>query len=155
MFGGRPNDDSNNWGEVFDPKTQTWDTLVPLQDRSENDGFIRESLVKEDKVYGVKWFEGSVHYSPSDGKWGRTNRPDLLSYCVVEELLYGIDMSFGRVFWRESDESEWKIVQGLEALQMIFHGQFLGFGGSTDDRAPFGLFGGDHNKILYSATVHV
>jgi len=53
------------------------------------------SLVKEDKVYGVKWFEGSVYYSPSDGKWGRTNRPHLLSYCVVEELLlYGTDMSF-------------------------------------------------------------
>ncbi|CAL9228499.1 unnamed protein product [Arabidopsis halleri] len=212
VFGGRPDDDSTNWGEVFDPKTQTWDTLVPLQDRSEKDGFIRESLVKEDKVYGVKWFAGSVYYSPSDGKWGRTDRPDLLSYCVVDKLLYGFDMSFGRVFWRESDESEWKIVKGLEALQMIFHGQFFGnsmfsknisqvnsFGGNvvlfwlersdddgrldvwcaevsferreekreiwgtiewkeaitTVDRAPFGPFGGDHNKVLYSATVNV
>lgn len=36
-----------------------------------------------------------------------------------EKLLYSCD-DYGNVFWRESEEIEWKEVKGLEALRDIF-----------------------------------
>lgn len=40
---------SSNWAEVFDPKTNTWETLAPMQDRNEGDNVIRDTLVMDEK----------------------------------------------------------------------------------------------------------
>ncbi|EOA17796.1 hypothetical protein CARUB_v10006190mg [Capsella rubella] len=115
VFGGCDDLDCSNWAEVFDPVTQSWDTLLPLPDRNESDNLIGEALVMEDKLYA-----GTFFYSPSDSTWGRRTRPETLRYCcVIEGMLYGCD-SLGNLVWRESEELEWNQVKGLEALRMNF-----------------------------------
>ncbi|XP_010474363.1 PREDICTED: F-box/kelch-repeat protein At4g39560-like [Camelina sativa] len=66
VFGGCERFDCSNWAEVFDPKTQTWDVLVPMPDRNEGDNLIRETLVIEEKVYAVTLWDGSFYYSPRE-----------------------------------------------------------------------------------------
>ncbi|CAA7020536.1 unnamed protein product [Microthlaspi erraticum] len=124
VFGGCEETDSSKWAEVFDPKTQTWDTLVPMPDREEGDNLIRETMVKDGKVYAVSQSNGSFYYSPREGKWGREEKKkeeetemgsDCSSVSVSvtdEKLLYGSD-GFGNVFWRETEETAWKEVRGL------------------------------------------
>ncbi|KAH0915802.1 hypothetical protein HID58_030248, partial [Brassica napus] len=119
VFGGCEELSSPNWAEVFDPNTQTWETLVPMDDRNEGDNVIRETLVMDKKVYAVDFWSGSLfYYSPGDGKWGRKKIPEQVQsyYCVMEKVLYGCD-EVGNVVWRDSEELEWKRVKGLEALQ--------------------------------------
>ncbi|EOA34062.1 hypothetical protein CARUB_v10021570mg [Capsella rubella] len=117
VFGGCEDVDCSNWAEVFDPKTQTWETLVPMPDRNEGDNLIRETLVMEEKVCAVSLWDGSLYYSPREGKWGRKKKPETQSfYCVVDKVLYSCD-KFGNLVWRESEELEWKEVKGLTALR--------------------------------------
>lgn len=115
---------SRDCGEVFEPKTQTWDNLVPMTDRRRGHCVLGESVVMEEKIYAMYYSKGSVYYSPSEGKWGRTkdyvSKLEMTSHCcVTDKFLYGCD-GYGNMFWRESDEFEWKEVKGLEALQNIF-----------------------------------
>ncbi|KAL1190362.1 F-box/kelch-repeat protein SKIP6 [Cardamine amara subsp. amara] len=114
----------SSWGEVFDPNTQTWDTLVaqPEKDRISNDYFIR-GLVMDEKVYAMQG-DQCFYYSPKERKWGRKNlkasKLEISSYCCVKDrLLYGCD-GYGNVFWCEPEEYEWKEVKGLELLRNIF-----------------------------------
>ncbi|ESQ53240.1 hypothetical protein EUTSA_v10025580mg [Eutrema salsugineum] len=110
VFGGCEDTTSSKWAEVFDPKSQTWDTLVPMDDRNEGDNSIRETLVMEDKVYAVDIWNGCFYYWPSQGQWGRRKPETQSFYCD----------SFGNMFWRESEELEWKKVKGLESLRKFF-----------------------------------
>ncbi|CAH8359773.1 unnamed protein product [Eruca vesicaria subsp. sativa] len=97
------------YGEVFDPKTQTWETLVPITDHNTKKLFdynhvYDESLVIEDKVYALHRARG-VYYSPHEAKWELTeNDVWRLRFqnhcCVMEKLLYGCD-DYGDVFWCE------------------------------------------------------
>ncbi|XP_010419221.1 PREDICTED: F-box/kelch-repeat protein At4g39560-like [Camelina sativa] len=120
VFGGCESLDCSNWAEVFDPKTQTWDVLVPMPDRNEGDNLIRETLVMDEKVYAVSLWDGSFYYSPREGKWGRKKKPETQSYyCVIENVLYSCD-KFGSLVWRDSEELEWKEVKGLKALRLKF-----------------------------------
>ncbi|CAN6910488.1 unnamed protein product [Brassica oleracea] len=67
---------SSNWAEVFDPKTNTWETLAPMQDRNEGDNVIRDTLVMDEKLHAVEFWSGgcSLQYSPREGEWGRKKR---------------------------------------------------------------------------------
>lgn len=118
VFGGCEELSSPNWAEVFDPKTQAWETLAPMVDRDEGDNVVGETLVMDGKVYAVDYWSGRLfYYSPRDGKWGRKKAPEVQRYyCVVERVLYGCDEA-GNVVWREPEEVEWKKVKGLEALK--------------------------------------
>ncbi|CAN7133365.1 unnamed protein product [Brassica rapa subsp. narinosa] len=132
VFGGCEELSSPNWAEVFDPNTQTWETLVPMDDRNEGDNVIRETLVMDKKVYAVDFWSGSLfYYSPGDGKWGRKKIPEQVQsyYCVMEKVLYGCD-EVGNVVWRDSEELEWKRVKGLEALQWKRVRKLSSFGGN-------------------------
>ncbi|KAJ4880143.1 F-box/kelch-repeat protein SKIP6 [Raphanus sativus] len=123
VFGGCEEVKESNWAEVYDPKTETWEAFAPLPDCSEGDNVVRETLVMDEKVYGVDFWSGNfLSYSPCEGKWGRKKTEEVKSYyCVVEKVLYGCD-EVGNVFWRESEEVVWKEVKGLEALQEVFSG---------------------------------
>ncbi|CAA7022211.1 unnamed protein product [Microthlaspi erraticum] len=111
VFGGC--EERDLWGEVFDPKTQTWEALPDCGVRTY--GLIRGGVVVEKKVYAVDAREQRFYYSPSEGKWEVCNY-DFTRCCVIDGLLCFCD-SFGNLFWCEPKDMALKKVHGLEDLE--------------------------------------
>lgn len=66
VFGGCWNRtlDSLDWADVFDPKTQTWDSLPPMPDRDIRQQYTHDSMVvREEKVYAVVGKDITFYYS--------------------------------------------------------------------------------------------
>ncbi|KAL1190394.1 putative F-box/kelch-repeat protein [Cardamine amara subsp. amara] len=130
VFGGCWGDkvDSLDWAEVFDPKTQTWDTLPPMPDRKMRTLHIHDSIVvREDKVYAIVGKDKTYYYSASEGQWGRaTTTPPQRNprdWCVIDKLIYCVD-SKGNLCWCEPEDLDrepqgmyyWRRVKGLDSL---------------------------------------
>ncbi|XP_010496652.1 PREDICTED: putative F-box/kelch-repeat protein At3g24610 [Camelina sativa] len=129
-FGGCQEVNSPNWAEVFDPKTQTWDSL-PLPkdpDIRRNTSVIDRSVVMEDKIYAVDEEDQSFYYLPREGIWRRGNRDskpgNRKNWCAIGKLLYCCGTR-GQIMWCEPNELErcgaeelnWGEVEGLGILQ--------------------------------------
>ncbi|KAG2268018.1 hypothetical protein Bca4012_061533 [Brassica carinata] len=105
VLGGCKDRKSADWGEVFDPKTQTWAALTvsePMPDEEDPDtrprmSLIHGSVVIEDKIYVIDLWNRTFFYSLSQCKWGRgslarrdsrsKNRRD---WCVIDNVLYSV-----------------------------------------------------------------
>ncbi|VVA97673.1 unnamed protein product [Arabis nemorensis] len=112
VFGGFRYDKTKNWGEVFDPKTQTWDVLPVLEDEDPTTSYIQclihHSVVVEDKVYLVDACNRTLfYYLPSQCKWGRRNhlspKTAKRDWCVIDNLLYSFCHN-GRIYWCEREQ---------------------------------------------------
>lgn len=130
VFGGcQYHKDYSKWGEVFNPKTQTWDTLsVPDNLQLGCFGWICDSGVMNAKIYGVTRLGQTIYYLPIEAKWGRRNW-DLdggtkRGWCVIDKVLYACDTK-GRIMWCDQEELDktearsilWKQVKGLASLR--------------------------------------
>lgn len=130
VFGGCWYYDKKNWGEVFDPKTQTWEPLPMLEEEDLNTdiiaSLIHHSVVVEGKVYSVdSWNRSSFYYLPSQCKWGRRNHVShktlKTDWCVIDNLLYSCGHD-GRIYWCEAEElnrcddvdMDWRAVDGFQ-----------------------------------------
>ncbi|KAG7540143.1 Kelch-type beta propeller [Arabidopsis thaliana x Arabidopsis arenosa] len=128
VFGGCQEEvDSSNWAEVFDPQTQTWDTL-PLPDNPEirhNTSIIDKTVVMEGKVYAVDEEDQSFYYLPRQGIWRRGNQDskpgNRKDWCAIGKLLYCCGTR-GRILWCEADKLDWKEVSGLDDMQWLLFG---------------------------------
>ncbi|CAL9228428.1 unnamed protein product [Arabidopsis halleri] len=128
VFGGCLDPDSSNWAEVFDPKTQTWESLPPMPDRTKRNQYIHDSVVvREDKIFAVDAVDRTYCYSPSEGKWGRGNdaptQGNTRDWCVIDNLIFCMALS-GSVYWCAPDQLErepegmyWRKVEGLVSLK--------------------------------------
>ncbi|CAN7035200.1 unnamed protein product, partial [Brassica rapa subsp. trilocularis] len=91
VFGGYDVVD-DHWGQVFDPKTQTWDTLPMPKVKIVNNKNIHDSFVRDHKVYAVDGMYRTYYYSPREGKWGSGNRGEQKGsrrdWCMVDNLIY-------------------------------------------------------------------
>ncbi|XP_010467199.1 PREDICTED: F-box/kelch-repeat protein SKIP6-like [Camelina sativa] len=130
VFGGCEEVDSSKWAEVFDPKTQTWDTL-PLPEDPEilrNTSRMDKSVVMEDKVYAVDEDDQTIYYLPREGIWRRGNRDskrgNRRDWCALGGLLYCTGTR-GSLMWCEPDELDWKKVMGLD----VYHWCKFGLNG--------------------------
>ncbi|CAH8389857.1 unnamed protein product [Eruca vesicaria subsp. sativa] len=74
VFGGCDDVHDNYYGEVFHPKTRTWNPFPPMPKRKGGKKLIHESMVIDQKVYAVDEAERTFYYSPREGKWGTGNR---------------------------------------------------------------------------------
>ncbi|KAG7539982.1 Kelch repeat type 1 [Arabidopsis thaliana x Arabidopsis arenosa] len=113
--------DEKNWGEVFDPKTQTWDTLPPMPDTKKRDQYIHDSLVRDQKVYAVDGTDRTLYYSPSLGQWGRGNRGEVIGnrrdWCMIDNLIFFLTRN-GTVIWCEPDELDWRETEGMVSKEV-------------------------------------
>ena len=75
VFGGCDDSKSSKWGEVFDPKKQTWDAL-PMPPRHCSRPLMCEKIViKEEKEMLAMTGTGQcLSYIPSESKWKEGNR---------------------------------------------------------------------------------
>ncbi|CAG7910089.1 unnamed protein product [Brassica rapa] len=144
VFGGCDVDD--NYGEVFDPKTQTWNPLPPMPKRKKH---IHSSMVRDQKVYALDDKERTFYYSPREGKWGTGNRGQLVGYrrdwCMVDNLLFCLSKN-GVILWCEPGEldlRETERVMKVEAVrgftyrslyQKLFLSRLVHYGDQIIDR---------------------
>ncbi|ESQ32344.1 hypothetical protein EUTSA_v10004132mg [Eutrema salsugineum] len=109
-------DYSLSWGEVFDPKTQTWGSLPPIPFRKRRQMYIHDCVVRDGKVYAVDGAERTTYYSPGDGKWGIGNLGEVTGarrdWCMIDNLLYSLS-KHGRIFWCEQEELDWRQPEGM------------------------------------------
>ncbi|CAL9228432.1 unnamed protein product [Arabidopsis halleri] len=115
--------DEKNWGEVFDPKTQTWDTLPPMPNTKKRDQYIHDSVVRDQKVYAVDGTDRTLYYSPSLRQWGRGNRGEVIGnrrdWCMIDNLIFFLTRhgTPDELDWRETEGMVSKEVKGLGFLK--------------------------------------
>ncbi|CAL9238275.1 unnamed protein product, partial [Arabidopsis halleri] len=96
-LGGCGADESVNWGEVFDPKTQTWE-LLPDPGAENRFSSIRELQV----------CEGNITVISNDEEWDSVYDPK------EDNLLYCCDQY--NCFWYDENREKWRVVRGLATL---------------------------------------
>ncbi|EOA18666.1 hypothetical protein CARUB_v10007242mg [Capsella rubella] len=118
-------DDSSNWAEIFDPKTQTWCRYITTPKMALN--LIQIVVIEEEKkVYAVDEDDQSFNFLPSEGTFWRSGKKDSMlgsrnDWCVIGKLLF-CRGTRGRILWCQPDELDWKEVKGLEELQLHLSG---------------------------------
>lgn len=131
VLGGYDVVDDGNWGQVFDPKTQTWDTLPPPPNgKIVNNYNIHDSFVRDHKVYAVDGMDRTYYYSPRQVKWGTGNRDQQIrcrrDWCMIDNLIYCLN-SNGSINWCEPDELD---LRGEKEEIMINTKEVKGLGSS-------------------------
>ncbi|KAL0728078.1 hypothetical protein Bca4012_024171 [Brassica carinata] len=113
VFGGCDGRESGKWGEVFDPKQQTWDSL-PMPPPQCDYPLVCESIVIEEEKVVVMDGSGNVVYCTESG--GR------ILWCEPSELE-----------WNE--KMEWREVMGLETLrETLAASKMVSYGGWVSDQ---------------------
>ncbi|CAH8339747.1 unnamed protein product [Eruca vesicaria subsp. sativa] len=139
IFGGCDERKSSRWGEVFDPKKQTWDAL-PIPPHTHRLPIMYESIVikeeKEEKVVGMNGALTCISYVPSERKWKIGNKETSgVNKCwhLIDNVVYCSELG-GRILWREGHECEWREVMGLEALrETLAASKLVNYGGRLED----------------------
>ncbi|XP_018470107.2 F-box/kelch-repeat protein At4g39560-like [Raphanus sativus] len=143
VLGGCDGWESGKWGEVFDPRQQTWDAL-PMPPPQCDYPLVCESIViEEEKLVVMNGSGVCLSYKPSDGKW-KKGYSDIsgIKRCwhVIENVVY-CSLSGGRILWCEPSELEWNEkmewgeVMGLEALRdTLAASKLVNYGGRVSDQ---------------------
>lgn len=123
ITGGCENIDSNNWMEVFDTKSKTWEFLqIPSEEICKGSEY--RSISYQGTVY-VRSEEKKVTYKVHKGKW---READICmnkrwgcsgsSYCVIEDVFYCY--CDRKICWYDLKERIWKplkcCLEGLPRL---------------------------------------
>jgi len=104
VVGGSKSKNIDNWGEVFDPETQTWEPILPTTvDLTTQKSVVPGKLVMGGKVYDMDGLKVNLN----------------LNSCVVEidNMMCQISVCKGILVWYDSEEDlVWNKVRGLEGL---------------------------------------
>ncbi|CAA7059369.1 unnamed protein product [Microthlaspi erraticum] len=115
VMGGCKAEETANWAEVYDTKTQTWEALP------DPGAELRSSLLKtirmiKGKVYVENSEKKHYVYDPKEGKWDVAANAlvnDQRRRCHID-VLYSC--STQGCFWYDRESKEWRKVRRLEAF---------------------------------------
>ncbi|CAA7049885.1 unnamed protein product [Microthlaspi erraticum] len=116
VMGGCKAEETTNWAEVFDTKTQTWEALP------DPGAELRFSLLKtmrmiKGKVYVENSEKKHYVYDPKEGKWDVAPLGgNGIMECKVENVRVRNYLRTRRFFWYDKKRKEWRVVKGLEAF---------------------------------------
>ncbi|KAL0733371.1 hypothetical protein Bca4012_009581 [Brassica carinata] len=106
-------EDTMNWVEVFDLKTQTW-TPLPSPNNAKANLYGGKLYVKSENTRYV--------YDPREGTW-KVISPEVHGFgaehkigpwCVIEDVKFSFDLH--KLMWYDSEKIIWKRVLGLDEL---------------------------------------
>ncbi|CAL9231852.1 unnamed protein product [Arabidopsis halleri] len=111
VMGGCGDEESANWGEVFDINTQTWE---PLPDPGAELRFssIRRIEVIQGKLYVRSNEMKDSVYDPKEGKWDVTLKSPV--QCSIDNVQYYCDKQ--SCCWYDTNSKKWREVKGLDML---------------------------------------
>ncbi|CAH8366447.1 unnamed protein product [Eruca vesicaria subsp. sativa] len=122
MGGCRARFEHQSWFEMFDIKTQTWETLPANPDQKVRLGCknVRKIGVAHEKIYVKTDLElNDWVYDLKERKWSVADLELSLywsnSWCVIDNVIYSY--SFSRYVWYDLKSGRWKNVRGLELLR--------------------------------------
>ncbi|XP_019089978.1 PREDICTED: putative F-box/kelch-repeat protein At5g02990 [Camelina sativa] len=124
VIGGCRSNYIENWGEVYDPKTQTWQPILPtaLDDLISQKNVVPGRLVMGGKEYGMHGW----------------NLILMTGTCLVDKVLRLISFMKQSLYWNDPKEDlEWRLVQGLEEVShqfLYFHNLLNLVGNSEGER---------------------
>ncbi|CAH8331123.1 unnamed protein product [Eruca vesicaria subsp. sativa] len=113
-MGGCSKDECKNWAEVYDTKTQTWESLPDpgVQLRSST---LKKMEVRGEKIY-VEKINGYDVYDTKEGRWEVVVRSPMFESSVVIENVRYCYVSPGFICYEEKHNG-WKRVNGLSVLE--------------------------------------
>ncbi|XP_013723161.1 putative F-box/kelch-repeat protein At4g39756 [Brassica napus] len=115
-MGGCKADETKNWAEVFDPITQTWESL-----HDPGPSLLRSSLIKtiygrEGKAYVSNTENTNYFYDPKELRWGVAKVAlNVERMCDIANVLYAFDDK-NYFSWYDTKREEWRMVKGLQIL---------------------------------------
>ncbi|KAL1190308.1 F-box/kelch-repeat protein [Cardamine amara subsp. amara] len=148
---------SSNCIEVFDPKTQSWDSVAsPGTERCERLAYKSVGIKGKLHLFGGA---GHVAYDPKKGRWDSV-RMDMdigrawVSYCVVKNILfYYHDREFK---WYDYKGRFWRKLMGLERLdQFLRHSRvnLVDYGGKMTVLWDTFVPSSSKNKMIWCAEI--
>lgn len=111
VLGGCGADDSADWGEDFDPKTQTREPLPDLGAKLRFSS-IRQIQVVQGKLHVISNEQNDSLYYPKEGKWDVAEK--IFVQCVIDNVWYLCDIQ--SCLWYDTNRNEWREVRGLDML---------------------------------------
>ncbi|KAG6767247.1 hypothetical protein POTOM_028441 [Populus tomentosa] len=107
---------SRNWAEVFDPKTERWDSVDSGKDDLLREKWMHGSAVVNKRIYVMADRNGVV-YEPKTKKWESVESELDLGWrgraCVVNGILYCYDY-VGNIRGFDVRNGAWKELRGVE-----------------------------------------
>ncbi|XP_020872234.1 F-box/kelch-repeat protein At4g39753 [Arabidopsis lyrata subsp. lyrata] len=115
VMGGCAENESANWGEVFDPKTQTWESLPVPAPELRFSSMIRKLEMIQGKFYVRSNESKDSVYDPKNGKWNVAAKPLVSdSRCAVGDVWYSFRPN--SCLWFDNEIQDWRLVKGLSSL---------------------------------------
>ncbi|CAA7049884.1 unnamed protein product [Microthlaspi erraticum] len=120
VMGGCKAEETANWAEVFDTKTQTWEAL-PDPGAELRLSLLKSMRVIEGKIYVESSEKKRYVYDPKEGKWDvAASRATLggngILECKVKNVRVRNSLRTRLFFWYDKKRKEWRVVKGLEAF---------------------------------------
>ncbi|EFH44968.1 hypothetical protein ARALYDRAFT_916346 [Arabidopsis lyrata subsp. lyrata] len=121
VIGGCKNDESTNWLEIFDIKTQSWRALPgPVTDQELRCKYINVPVAFKGKLY-VAAETKDYTYEPKDGTWNVVREKsifkDIRHWCVIEDVMYSCTY-VGSLMWYDFEGREWREIKGLNEFNV-------------------------------------
>ncbi|XP_065873606.1 F-box/kelch-repeat protein SKIP6 [Euphorbia lathyris] len=106
---------SKFWAEVFDPKTQKWESVDSAQDYELREKWMHASAVVGDKIYAMADRNGVI-FDPRTKKWESVGTELDLGWrgraCVVDGILFCYDF-LGTIRGFDVEKNLWKELKGM------------------------------------------
>ncbi|KAJ4905417.1 putative F-box/kelch-repeat protein [Raphanus sativus] len=123
VMGGCSIYETKNWAEVYDTKTQTWESLPDPGVQ------LRFSTLKKMRVKGEKIYVESIKrnkngcdvYDTKEGRWKVLGRPPMIASNVVIENIRYFYFNKG-ILWYDKKHNKWGRVKGLSVLKRYCEG---------------------------------